>query len=122
MTTISVSPAGLVVRIEGFDRILAFKRQIAVPLTHVAGVRIAERDARRWFRGLRLLGTDIPGVIVAGSYFWNGRLTFWDVHDARNAIAIALRDERYAELVVEVADPAAATALIRAALETKEPA
>ena len=32
---------------------------------------------------------------------------FWDVHDADKAIGIELRDERYARLVIEVADPEA---------------
>jgi hypothetical protein len=34
-------------------------------------------------------------------------MVFWDVHDADKAIGIELRDERYARLVIEVADPEA---------------
>jgi len=32
-------------------------------------------------------------------------LVFWDVHDPDKAVGIELRDERYARLVIEVADP-----------------
>jgi hypothetical protein len=38
------------------------------------------------------------------------------VHDPEGAIAIHLHDDRYAKLVVEVADPDAAIATIQAAL------
>jgi hypothetical protein len=41
---------------------------------------------------------------------------FWDVHNPDNTIVIELRDERYNELIVEVADPVGTVALVRAAL------
>jgi hypothetical protein len=41
---------------------------------------------------------------------------FWDVHDPGKTIVIDLHDERYNQLVVEVADPEAAVKLIQNAL------
>ncbi len=46
-------------------------------------------------------------MITAGSFYSHGELVFWDVHDPDKAIGIELRDERYARLVIEVADPEA---------------
>ena len=72
----------------------------------------ASEEARRWWHGFRLPGTNIPGVITAGTFFKDGGRVFWDVHDADRAVAIYLRDDVYTELVVEVDDPAATISLV----------
>jgi hypothetical protein len=61
-------------------------------------------------------GTSIPGVIRAGTFYEDGKRVFWDVHKAENTVVIELHDERYNELVVEVAEPKAAVELVKAAL------
>lgn len=61
-------------------------------------------------------GTNIPGVITAGTFYQDGKRVFWDVHRPENTIVIDLHDERFNELVVEVADPAAAVSLIQQSL------
>jgi DNA-binding transcriptional regulator LsrR (DeoR family) len=63
-----------------------------------------------------LPGTEVPGVITAGTFYEHGERVFWDVHHPERAIALSLRDERYAKLVVEVEDPEATIAAIEAAL------
>jgi hypothetical protein len=44
---------------------------------------------------------------------------FWDDHDPEKTIVIELRDDRFDELIVEVADPKAAVELVEAALHGK---
>ena len=61
-------------------------------------------------------GTNIPGIITAGRFVEHGEWAFWDVHDPQNAIAIHLRDESYAKLIVGVDDPGATAEAIRAAI------
>jgi hypothetical protein len=56
-------------------------------------------------------GTSIPGVITAGTFYQHGKQVFWDVHNPDNTVMIELKDERYNELVVEVADPSFAVEL-----------
>jgi hypothetical protein len=57
-----------------------------------------------------------PGVLTAGTFYQHGKRIFWDVHNPENTIVIELRDERYDELIVEVADPQLTVELVRAAL------
>jgi hypothetical protein len=116
MTTIEIAAPDLIVRVEGFDQVLAFKSELRVPLVHIAGVEGAAADAARWFHGVRAPGTNIPGLITAGTFFESEGRVFWDVHNPERAIAIRLHDENYAKLVIEVADPSAAIAAIEAAL------
>jgi hypothetical protein len=49
-------------------------------------------------------------------FYEHGQRVFWDVHHPEKTILIELRDERYNELIVEVADPQAAVKLIQNAL------
>jgi hypothetical protein len=72
-------------------------------------------DALREPRGLRLLGTSVPGVIAAGS-FYDGEWLFMDVHNHAQAVKIELDHEHYAALIVEVEDPAATVSTINAAV------
>jgi hypothetical protein len=94
----------LVVHVTGVDRALALKTAIRVPFAHVVGARPGvDEDAAAI--GLLRFGTHLPGVIKAGTFFARGKRFFWDVHHRDRAISIRLRDERYDEVVVEVADP-----------------
>jgi hypothetical protein len=118
MATIEIIGTELFVHVEGLDRLLAFTSELRVPLVHVAGVEGAADEARRWWHGIRAPGTNFPGVITAGTFFEPDGRIFWDVHDPERAIEIRLRDESYAKLVIEVADPRAAIAAVAAALAT----
>jgi hypothetical protein len=55
-------------------------------------------------------------VLTAGTFNHDGKRVFWDVHNPDNTIVIGLRDERYNEIIVEVADPEAAVELLKAVL------
>jgi hypothetical protein len=66
-------------------------------------------------KGIRAPGAHLPGVITAGTFHIHGERIFWDVHDPAKAVVIELNDERYARLIVQVADPRATVALIEQA-------
>jgi hypothetical protein len=106
----------LVVHVTGAARLLASKSELAIPLEYVLGVARDEDEARTWYHGVRAPGTNLPGVITAGTFYEHGERVFWDVHHPERAIALTLRDERYAKLVVEVDDPDAAIGTIAARL------
>jgi hypothetical protein len=61
-------------------------------------------------------GTNVPGVITAGTFHQDGKRIFWDVHRPENTVVIELKDERYNELIVEVADPEGAVKTVKSAL------
>lgn len=115
MAQVELTSTSLIVHIEGADRFFALKTRLEVPLQHIASVEPAADEARRVWHGLRMGGTNLPGVITAGRFVEHGEWAFWDVHDPQKAIAIRLRDESYAKLVIGVEDPAATTDAIRSA-------
>lgn len=116
MAEVELTSTSLIVHIRGADRFFAMKTQLEVPLQHIASVDFAADEAHRIWHGLRVGGTNIPGVITAGRFVERGEWAFWDVHDPQSAIAIHLRDERYAKLLVGVENPALTVEAIRAAI------
>lgn len=116
MADIEISGSNLVVHIRGLDQVWSMAAKLEVPLAHIAGIDVDVPDARNAFHGLRVGGTNLPGVITAGRFVDHDGWTFWDVHDPGKAIAIRLHDEHYQRLVIGVDDPQAAAATITAAL------
>jgi hypothetical protein len=116
MTTIQIDGADALVHVEGFDQFLALTSRLRIPLKHIAGVDLAGEEAHAWFHGIRFPGSNIPGVLSAGTFYEHQGRVFWDVHDPDKAIEIRLHDEDYVKLILEVEDPAAAIATLRAAL------
>jgi hypothetical protein len=116
LVDLSIAEGKLTLHVRGADKLWSIKNSLAIPLAHITGVRADPEIARGWFHSLRMSGTDVPGVIAAGTFYQEGKKSFWDVHHPENTIVIDLHDERYSELIVEVEDPEVAVSLIRRAL------
>jgi hypothetical protein len=93
--------------VQGMDKVWAFRSQLSIPLQHITAIRVDGEIAKKWWHGLRLLGTHIPSVITAGTFYQNGKCVFWDIHHPQEAVVLSLDHETYNELVIEVDDPAA---------------
>jgi len=113
MTEITITDKALTIEVKGWDKLWSLKSRLEIPLEHVTAVRSAKDESSS---GIRAPGTHIPGVITAGTFHQHGDRVFWDVHNPSKAIAIDLRDDRYAKLIVEVADPASSISMIEQAL------
>ena len=116
MVDLSISGGNLVLHVRGADELWGLKRSLEIPLAHISEIRADPAIAHGWWHGLRFPGTNIPGVLTAGTFYQDGKRVFWDVHNPDNTIVIELKDERYNELIVEVPDPRAAVELVKAAL------
>ena len=98
--------------VDGWDQLWALKSRLEIPLAHIRSVRIDPEPARGWWHGFRMPGTQIPGVLTAGTFYQHDGAVFYDVHDPEHTIVIELDHEHYRRLVVEVADPAATVRLL----------
>lgn len=113
MVDISIAEGKLILNVHGADKLWAIKSSLEIPLQHIVGVRADPDVAHGWFHGLRMPGSNIPGLLTAGTFYQHGQRVFWDVHNPEKAIVIELHDERYNELIVEAGDPQAAVELIK---------
>jgi hypothetical protein len=102
--------------VEGWDKLWAFKSQLEIPLEHITSARLDPEAARGWWHGLRVPGTQIPGIITAGTYYQKDGAVFFDVHDTDKTIVLELEHEHYKRLVIEVENPVATLATITSAL------
>lgn len=116
MVTIQIEADRIRFVVDGWDKLWALKSQIEIPLEHVVSARVDPEPARGWFHGLRIPGTEIPGVITAGTFYSRDGVVFYDVHDPEKAIVIELDHETYKRLVVEVEHPEGSVARIQSAL------
>lgn len=110
----------LSIRLEGWGKIWALKGRVEVPLAAVQTVEAAPAGIKP--RGLRAPGSYWPGLIAAGTYRRRHGKEFWSARNAAKAIVITLAGADYDRIVIEVDDPAATIALLRAALDRTAPA
>ena len=116
MVEISLNGGNAVFEVEGWDKLWSLKSQLEIPLLHIVDARVDPEPARGWWHGIRLPGTNLPGIITAGTFYQLEGAVFFDVHDPERTIAIDLEHEHYKRLVLEVEDPEGTVAKIRAAV------
>lgn len=116
MVTISLTASTAVFEVEGIDKLWALRSRLELPLAHITAVRADPSVAQGWWHGLRLAGTNVPGLLTAGTFYQHGGLVFWDVHDPERTIVIDLDHEHYRALIIEVAEPERVVAELQARL------
>jgi hypothetical protein len=99
--------------LKGLHKFLAFKSSLTIPNSHIIGVYQDSDEINNW-SGIRALGTHIPFLLKAGSFYSDpdNSAVFMDIVNASNAIIIVLRDEKYQKLIIEVEDPLEAISIL----------
>ena len=112
MVDVSLQGNDVHFRVRGLHKLWAFKSQLQIPRSHIAGARQDAQVLKGWWKGWRMPGTHIPGLLAAGTFLYADRRIFWDVHDASRAVIIDLVHDEYDQLIIEVEDAAAVVALL----------
>ena len=115
MVEITVENGRVHFDVQNWDKLWALRSRLEIPVEHIHGVRIDPEPAKGWWHGLKLPGTQIPGLLTAGTFYQDGDWVFYDVHEPERTIVLDLDHEHYKRLVIEVADPATAVAQLKAA-------
>ncbi|MEO8910496.1 MAG: hypothetical protein ABI408_09745 [Gemmatimonadaceae bacterium] len=105
--------------VEGWDKLWAMKSQLEIPIAHVTEVRIDPTAARGWWHGIRFPGTQIPGILTAGTFYQSDGAVFYDVHDPDQTIVLELDHEHYKRLVIEVQDVAGTADILKKAISRR---
>jgi hypothetical protein len=116
MVEIKIDGDKAVFEVEGWDKLWSLRSRLEIPLAHIIGAHVDPKPAMGWFNGLKLLGTAIPHIFRAGTFYQDGDYVFWDVRHPEKTIVIDLDHEHFGKLIIEVADPTAAVALINNAI------
>ena len=115
MVDVTIEGDAAVFTVVGLDKLWCFRSRLEIPLSHILDVEANTEQVGRWWHGIKVLGTDLPGLFAGGTFRYQGELVFWDVRDPSKAIIVSLDHERYRKLVIEVADPLGVVGTLRAA-------
>ncbi|HJT10157.1 MAG TPA: hypothetical protein VJ771_05175 [Candidatus Nitrosotalea sp.] len=116
---IRIDGNNLVFEIHGVDMILAIRKTITVPLSHVTSVS-TENASLNIFQQMKVAGTGIPGVVKDGTYLSKDGLLFFEMHHSDKCITISLNHESYKKIVFEVDDKDAAAKMINDAINKSQ--
>ena len=116
MVDITIQDGHARFNVEGFHKLWSFRSAIEIPLEHITRVEADPALVGRWWHGFKMIGTDVPGLFAAGTFYYHGELVFWDVRDPARTVIVSLEHERYKKLIVEVPDVPAAVERLGAAL------
>ncbi|HJP85189.1 MAG TPA: hypothetical protein VJ852_04325 [Gemmatimonadaceae bacterium] len=122
MVTIIIADDRIHFEVEGIDKMWALRSHLEFPVSHIKSVRVDPEAAAGWWHGVKLWGSNIPGVLTAGTFYQNSGVVFYDVHDPTRTIVIELDHEHYDRMIVEVADPEQEKRKIEKAIKAAAPA
>ena len=112
MVDVSIQGDDVYFHVKGLHKLWAFKSQLQIPRHHITGARQDAEVLKGWWKGWRMPGTHIPGLLAAGTFLHEDKRIFWDVHNAERAVIIDLQHDEYDQLIIEVEDAAAVVALL----------
>lgn len=88
------------VHMNPLDEILSLHGTLHIPYSHIRSVT-TDPVPSAWFRGVRI-GTNIPGVKIAGTFFTPDGMVFYDFHDPSRCLTFELAHQHYQRVIVQV--------------------
>jgi hypothetical protein len=120
VVNISIEGNTAIFEVQGWDKLWAFRSRLEIPVEHLVTAYSDPECTIGWLDGIRLLGTSIPSVFRAGTFYQKGDIVFWDVHNVEHAIIIELEHEHFSKLVLEVEQPTEAIGLLNFAINHRQ--
>lgn len=103
MAKLAFQQTNLHVTLGSGEKLAALHGDMVIPLANILGAEVL--DSKWWMRlGLRVPGTGLPGVIIAGTYIWRKDRAFVCWHRGQQVLQINLTGRNYTRLVIGVDD------------------
>ena len=112
MVTISIEGESVILEVEAGHKLWALESRIQVAIKHIKRAALEPNPPMGGFDGLKMMGTDLPHIFRAGTFWLHGSWAFFDVRHAEKTIVLELENEHFAKLFVEVEDPEAAVRML----------
>ncbi len=91
----------VVFRFNGLQKFLAMKRTLNIPRRSIVHVS-TDNVTLLWYA--RRLGTHIPKIFMAGTFWIKEGKSFWYVKNGSKCITLRLKNHEYSKVVIEVDD------------------
>ncbi|HEV3153880.1 MAG TPA: hypothetical protein VGZ02_08765 [Candidatus Baltobacteraceae bacterium] len=101
MAKISIESNNVQIQLSPLDRFWSIHGSLEIPLAHITSARVEDEDG--WSHVWRkVIGTNAPGLKMAGTFFMEGGLAFLDYGDGKNCVVIQTQHERYQTVIVQL--------------------
>jgi hypothetical protein len=116
MASIEITRDELIVHIHGWNKVLAMRGTLRMPMSQVRAARVHPKEANFddvIIESWRGVGTYVPHKVAAGLVYLADGASFYDVHDPQRAIAVDVDDKNVRHLVLQIDDEAPEEAVRR---------
>ena len=111
----------LIITLTGIDALWALNRKVVVSRSIITSAKVFDRKATIRLLRLRLWGSYLPGVVCAGTFSVSkkaglppGSRAFCSMYRAKQVLIITTSNTRPGLVIVQVAEPEAIAAALRA--------
>ena len=101
MPKIIPNETGIVIQLEGVKKILSLKGEIKIPWKVIKKI---SNKKPKWLIFTPKMGTNLPAVLMAGTFFRRNGKSFYFVRNLDSCITFTLEDHQFVEIVIEVKD------------------
>lgn len=92
----------LLINLKWWEKIFSVHGSLKIPLYHITSVH-TNQPLPTW-KEIKCPGTQLPGVIKAGTYYSKRGKEFWYVTKGKRVLCIELKGERFTRLVLGTTD------------------
>lgn len=101
MIKISITQKTIIIKFEGYRKFLTLKNNLRIPLSCIKSV---STQPVKWLIFTPKIGTNFPGLIMAGTFFRKEGTVFYFVRDLKECLTLALHNHRYSKVIIQVDD------------------
>ena len=100
MARIAIESNNVQLQLSTVDKVWAIHGSLSIPLAHITLARV--EDENGWQHLWRkVIGTNAPGLKMAGTFFLPGGLAFLDYADGNNCLVLETQHETFARVIVQ---------------------
>ena len=101
MARIAIESNNVQVQLSPMDKVWAIHGSMTIPLKHVTLARV--EDESGWNHLWRkIVGTNAPGLKMAGTFFLPGGLAFLDYESGKSCLVLETQHETYETVIVQL--------------------
>ena len=92
---------GITIQLEGIKKVLSLKGEIKIPWKSISKI---SADKPKWLIFTPKSGTNLPAVLMAGTFYRRKGKSFYYVRHLDKCLTISLKNHQFVEIVIEVRD------------------
>jgi hypothetical protein len=101
MARIAIESNNVQLQLSTMDKVWAIHGALTIPLGHITLARV--EDENGWQHLWRkVIGTNAPGLKMAGTFYLPGGLAFLDYADGKNCLVLETQHETYKYVIVQL--------------------